>query len=1154
VPKLLVEKGPNKGQSLVLRSTNKVVVGREPSCQFILNDSNVSRKHCELNLRGSTWSIRDLGSRNGTYVNGKKLSVEKALAVGDRVQTGEILFSFLDETEGQNEGGLIGQRIGGYRIIERLGRGGMGTVYKANQIALNREVALKVLSQDLIREEMFRNLFIAEARSAAALNHPNIVQVHDVGIENGIHFFSMEFVPNGSVHELLQREGRLTPARALRVAMDACAGLSYAERRRIVHRDIKPENLMIGESGMVKIGDLGLAFDVEKGDLDDEVGVMGTPHFCAPEQVLRQKLDHRTDLYALGATMYRMLAGRPPFVGQTLKEILVKKVKETPVPLSEVVPGLPPAVNDLVMQLLERDPGRRPQSAEEVRGRIEAILPELEGMGILPGGTTRRERSTTAFVPGATPSASGSGVSAAVVPPARTGALIGWLAMASCLLAGALGLFGWQYFKGRGGQEANGPVSNGDTSSNKGESPVSPSLADRADSAMQEVERWMTENRPPSPSLAFLNKAVLKYEEVAEKFKDTFAGKAAKEKADTIKGQIFELNAKDALVRVNALYDEAGKRFDISLSADELEPMIPLFEDIARRFPGTESAGAATDTIESIRHKMEQARKGAAEWDSVKLAAANARDGGDWAAALRTLDEFITAYKDSGWDERAALERTAVEKSARDRFLELLRVQLPPLVAAKDWSAAQKLLADAQGRFGLADLEAELRKESQRVADLASRVVDPPPPVAPDDAQIEAEALAKTAELEREWKFGEAEDLCRTASARVKAPDAAARLKQASDDCGYMEILRLALRAHANGNDRDNSGLKRREFRGTRIMGATETGLTLEKGAEVPWSRIEAGEAFRLTFNGWVPSGREAIGAGCMCVRARLWRSARYAFAAAGAMDEAMRAQANAYADRSDREERSLVPTAPLAVTFQQIADAERKEANLAADLIIRWMTREKDWRGQGEVYSGIQLFQQSDQHLRRALDDRSLSKTEEWRARLFLMLNAIMEGDEKTRSEQAFKCRDMLPQAEYSDHVKDADRMSAELVDSLVEIDGMFLKVMTSPDAPTTGRLLRTLTTQAHLLLDQRIVARWLTSVKEWKTDAYVRTGEPQRWLAVTCQQQRDYFNAKKMFEKLRRDFPTHEWCRSVENGSRRVDDEYISCGDKVKKYGLGR
>jgi serine/threonine protein kinase len=298
VPKLLVEKGPNKGQALALGDLAICAIGREPSCQFVLNDSNVSRRHCELVKKFDKWTIRDLGSRNGTHLNGKRLEGDRPIEIGDRIQTGEILISFLDDKEEKDRGGLIGQRVGGYRILERLGRGGMGTVYKANQIALNREVALKVLSPDLVNDGVFKSLFIAEARSAASLNHGNIVQVHDVGVENGLHYFSMEFMPNGSVQDLLQRDGRLAPARALRIALDAAAGLAYAERKGIVHRDIKPENLMVSEGGTVKIGDLGLALNMEKGDIDDQVGMMGTPHYCAPEQVTRGKLDHRTDLYA----------------------------------------------------------------------------------------------------------------------------------------------------------------------------------------------------------------------------------------------------------------------------------------------------------------------------------------------------------------------------------------------------------------------------------------------------------------------------------------------------------------------------------------------------------------------------------------------------------------------------------------------------------------------------------------------------------------------------------------------------------------------------------------------------------------------------------------------------------------------------------------
>lgn len=1144
MPKLLVEKGPLKGQSVLLKSAAQMVVGREPSCSMVIGDTNISRKHCEFALRGGVWFVKDLGSRNGTYVNGKRIQSEIKLSMGDRLQVGETLLSFLDEKEGKNEGGLIGQRIGGYRILERLGRGGMGTVYKANQIALNREIALKVLSPDLISEDIFKNLFIQEARAAAALNHPNIVQVHDVGVEAGLYYFSMEFMPNGSLHDLLTREGRVAPGRALRIAMDAAAGLSYAERKGIVHRDIKPENLMISEGGVIKIGDLGLAFNVEKqGELDDEVGVMGTPHYCAPEQVTRGKLDVRTDLYALGATMYRMLAGRPPFTGQTLKEILVKKVREKPAPLKEAVPGLPASVNDMVMQLLEKEPAKRPGSAEELRGRIEAVLPEVEGLGSAGG----RSGGTTAYG-----SSTNLATTSGTVPATRTGVGAGGglrFAALSLVLLAAAGALAWNRFhKKTPTDDGKGPPV---VAGNGNGGPVEPSVQDRAWALLQEVEGFVEANPAALSTREGLNQVIRRYEEVCEKYETTPAAAAARREVSKWKEQLLAVLAREALGRAEAAYDEALTKFQGTLDGKHLEEVEPLFLDIVATYKGTEAAKDAQERIDGIHRKLESAGTAKDGWTRTYEEVTNLCRQRRYADALAGLRDFAVKYADTGWETRAEDELAIVEKQARDDFERLMTVDLQPLLDSKAWDAALKLLADSKGRYGLPDLEERLLESGEQVRALAAKV--DVPPTQPDDAQILADALATASDLMRAWKFMEAMKGLKEARGKLTAEAARARLQAEHDDCEVMEIFRQALRAHANGNDRDESGLKTRAYRGAKINGATDSGLLLDSGGELPWGKIAAADAFRLGMSGWTMSGRECLGVGILCIRGGYWRCARHVFSMARFRDPVLDGQAHLLIDRSEREEFSRAPTDPLAGKLYEMEQKEVKKAQEAADRMLVALAKAKDPKAQGEVYSGLQDFEQSSKYLRLALKEQDgLTGKDEWRIHWFLMTNSVMLGDDAGRTSHRFEASDRFPQPEYMTHIYQVDDMFKSMVPTLLRIDELRSTMRTRPDAATAIELLRLCEGKAYLPLETRVAARWVTGSADLRRGDWVKSGEPQRILAQVCLDMKDYVEAKTALEKLRRDHPTHEWCRAPENGQRLVDKEMLNCSYLIRKYSL--
>ncbi|MHC4925397.1 MAG: protein kinase domain-containing protein, partial [Planctomycetota bacterium] len=356
-----------------------------------IQDPLASRNHFEIRAEGDGFVINDMGSRNGTLLNDKKLESEQALALGDQIQVGDTILSFLSDKKEESAGGLIGKEIGGYRIIQRLGRGGMGTVYEAEQLSLHRVVALKVLSARLISDPTFVTQFVSEARAAGQMNHPNIVQVFDVGSDRGLHFFSMELMQTESVGDLIAREGPVGWERALEMMTDAAAGLIFAEKNGVIHRDIKPDNLMLTPEGTVKIGDLGLAKKAE--DLAGEGGaIFGTPHFIAPEQAQGKPVDARADLYALGATFYRILSGQTPFSGENVKEILVKQVNEQPRPIQELVGDLPDEMAAILGKLMQKNPDDRYRSAQGLFEDLERvrIRYHLEAHGI--GAGARRSK------------------------------------------------------------------------------------------------------------------------------------------------------------------------------------------------------------------------------------------------------------------------------------------------------------------------------------------------------------------------------------------------------------------------------------------------------------------------------------------------------------------------------------------------------------------------------------------------------------------------------------------------------------------------------------------------------------------------------------------------------------------------------------------
>lgn len=258
-------------------------------------------------------------------------------------------------------------RIPGFKIKSVLGKGAMGTVYKAKQLTLQRNVAVKVLIPELSRDHKFISRFFVEARAVAKLNHLNIVQGIDVGEVNGHHFFVMEYVDGVGIGELLQRGGALDEMRALNIIIQVTRALEHIDKFGIIHRDVKPDNIMLSRDGVAKVLDLGLAKVVSEENRFDWMGRVGTPLYMAPEIAAgRKDIDIRADLYSLGATFYHMVTGRVPFPGTSRDEVLRMHMEEDPEPPGEVNPLISAKVNFVIMKLLEKDRETRYQKPAEL--------------------------------------------------------------------------------------------------------------------------------------------------------------------------------------------------------------------------------------------------------------------------------------------------------------------------------------------------------------------------------------------------------------------------------------------------------------------------------------------------------------------------------------------------------------------------------------------------------------------------------------------------------------------------------------------------------------------------------------------------------------------------------------------------------------------
>ncbi len=277
------------------------------------------------------------------------------------------------------EGKLLGSR---YEIIEKIGSGGMATVYKAKDLILKRFVAVKVLREEYTTDNEFIKRFNTEAESAASLVHPNIVSVYDVGKEGNLYYIVMELVKGKTLKEIIVEDGRMGWKWSVKIAKQIAQALEVAHKNNIIHRDIKPHNIIITEDGVAKVTDFGIAKAVSNSTITAFGTTIGSVHYFSPEHARGGYTDAKSDLYSLGVVLYEMVTGRVPFDADTPVSVALKHMQETPVSPIVLNPAIPQSLNDLILKAMEKDPNMRYSSATEMIEDLDKIIKNPENIAI----------------------------------------------------------------------------------------------------------------------------------------------------------------------------------------------------------------------------------------------------------------------------------------------------------------------------------------------------------------------------------------------------------------------------------------------------------------------------------------------------------------------------------------------------------------------------------------------------------------------------------------------------------------------------------------------------------------------------------------------------------------------------------------------------
>lgn len=399
----------------VLSPDQPLTVGRGANNIIQIHDPKISRSHCEIRATPTGYYVRDLGSKNGTFVNGARV-VEARLRNGDRIQAGLAHLAFQCDTP-EGEGTqvapphlcaacgktipldalgsarhtqsrvycgpcvaacpLLGRIIGRYEIVQYLGKGSIGSVFKADQLSMGRLVALKILHGELTTDAEAVGRFLRDARTVGALSHPNIIRIYDMNHSEGYYFISMEYAQGGDLGSLLARQGPLPIRQVVDYAVAACSALAYAHAAGTLHRALKPTNLLLTRDGILKVSDLGLAKSLDLAGLSTVStagATLSTVIYMPPEQIAdASAADARADIYSLAMTCYQLLTGEFPYQVATVSELVRAFLNQKPRPLRSLREDCPPELDATLLRAIAPDPARRFQSADQFQHALHGV-------------------------------------------------------------------------------------------------------------------------------------------------------------------------------------------------------------------------------------------------------------------------------------------------------------------------------------------------------------------------------------------------------------------------------------------------------------------------------------------------------------------------------------------------------------------------------------------------------------------------------------------------------------------------------------------------------------------------------------------------------------------------------------------------------------
>lgn len=290
---------------------------------------------------------------------------------------------------------------GRYELIEKIGEGGMAVVYKAKDRLLNRYVAIKILRPEFTQDEQFLDSFKRESQAAAGLQHPNIVSIYDVGRTGNINFIVMELVDGRPLSDFIKENGHLDYKTTIDIAKQMASALAIAHKHQIIHRDVKPHNIMITSDGVAKLTDFGIARAVSKATMvADTSKIIGSVHYFSPEQARGAYVDERSDIYSLGIVMFEMLTGRVPFDGETPVEVALKHINEDVPSPAKLVPGIPPALDKVVLKATDKYQTERYKSADEMLEALKNVefVTQMVGDRVFAGETDNKPRRDESLV------------------------------------------------------------------------------------------------------------------------------------------------------------------------------------------------------------------------------------------------------------------------------------------------------------------------------------------------------------------------------------------------------------------------------------------------------------------------------------------------------------------------------------------------------------------------------------------------------------------------------------------------------------------------------------------------------------------------------------------------------------------------------------